>query len=354
MARFRNLLAVFLFLALTMPAALGGCGGDKTPAPTHLDQMELANQGTFDGGPGVPVICYHYFRPRFDPGYLVRVAGSLLFGLPALGDREFWTLPAAEFENHLRYFRDHGITVMTLQEVQALIEGQGDIPDKAVVLTIDDADRSVYTVAYPLLRKYGMRAHLFVPAAEVGSAWSGLDMCSWDELKQMHDSGFVILESHTNRLHYKAPLRGIMEPVFWNPELIDRDVLVTDLQDLNRYQDAVATLAGPGWEDLLQGRFRPVAGDLLASRAAIFHNTGARALWLAWPYGFGNGDLDSVAARAGFTGTVSLAPRAMSPETGLWDVGRYTVTARTTTADIAALFSRDDSGSPVIARHADP
>ena len=48
----------------------------------------------------------------------------------------------------------------------------------AAVLTIDDADRSVYELAWPLLRKYGMRAHLFVPTAKVGTSWSELEVCT--------------------------------------------------------------------------------------------------------------------------------------------------------------------------------
>ncbi len=339
---------------LVVVVALAGCGHDQKPHIDHLDPSALANQEQFTTSQGVPVICYHYFRPRFAPGYLARVAGSLLFGMPALGDKEFWTLPASEFENHLRFFRDHGIKVLTLDEVAALMDRREDLPERAVVLTIDDAERSVYSVAFPLLRKYGVRAHLFVPAAEVGDRWSGLDMCTWDELKQMQESGLVLLESHTNRLHYKKPLRGVMEPVIWNPELIDQDVEVADLRELNQHQAVMGSLVGSRWAELLQGRFRPVTGDLLASRAGILQRTGADARWLAWPYGYGNGDLDSVASEVGFTGTVSLAPREMSAAAGLWDVGRYTVTARTTTADIAALFGAEDSGARTLVSNSDP
>jgi peptidoglycan/xylan/chitin deacetylase (PgdA/CDA1 family) len=65
------------------------------------------------------------------------------------------------------------------------------IPDKLVVLTFDDASKSHYTVARPLLKKYGFGATFFVTE---GFDFPGnkRDYMSWEEIAQLHRDGFEI------------------------------------------------------------------------------------------------------------------------------------------------------------------
>jgi len=303
---------------------LGGPGADTRPharmTDHYLDPPGLADLEIGTVEPGVPVLCYHYFRAGFDPGYLLKVLGSVFFGMPALGPREFWTTPVGQFEKHLQYFADSGTAILTLDEVAALNAAGGPFPARAVVLTIDDADRSVYKLAWPLLRAYGARAHLFVPTSKVGTPWSGLKVCDWDELSEMAASGSILLGSHTHDMHFKIATDAGPEPVFWHPGEVD---------------------PGRAWPDsLIPGdpAASAVALDLLYSRRLILENTGQSADWLAWPYGFANGELDTLAVDLGFHGTVSLKPAtfAYGPEAPF--VGRFTLTAKTTLERISATF----------------
>ncbi len=65
------------------------------------------------------------------------------------------------------------------------------IPDKLVVLTFDDASKSHYSVARPLLRKHKFGATFFVT-----EGWdfttNKTDYMSWDEIAQLHRDGFEI------------------------------------------------------------------------------------------------------------------------------------------------------------------
>lgn len=325
-------------LLLAMAATITGCGKpghDAAGATTaeahttamspgnHLDPPALAGPDVAPAAPGargVPVLCYHYFRGRFAPGYAARVLGSVLFGLPALGPREFWTTPAVEFERHLRWLQDNGRRVLTLDEVADLVAAGAPVPADAVVLTIDDADRSFYDHAFPLLRKYGVKAHLFVPTAHVGRSWSGLRVCTEAQLKEMAASGFVLLESHTHDLHYKVDADGGRSPVFLHPERIAAP----------RRHDAAALGAVPG-------PLAAVADDLLSSREVVGRLGGRPARWLAWPYGFASPQLDGVARGLGFRGTVSLSPHDFRGDNRDLRVGRYTLTAHTTMAQVQAM-----------------
>ena len=240
--------------------------------------------------------------------------------MPALGPREFWTTPVGEFEKHLRYFRDTGTVVMTLDEVADLLESGADLPARAAVLTIDDADHSVYELAYPMLRKYGMRAHLFVPTAKVGSSWSDLDVCTWEQLREMAASGHIIVESHTRDLHYKVRAGGGLEPVFLHPDQIPE-----------RLEKGLIPLVGPN---------AAVAADLVSSRVDIEAQVGTSADWLAWPYGFATDELDSLSREVGFRGTVSLYPEAFTVRDTTLQVGRFALTAKTALSHIANIYPR--------------
>lgn len=312
--------------------SIAGCGGGDEPeilgsAPL-LDPPALASFTFADDAPGVPVLCYHYFRADFDPGYLARVVGSLLFGLPALGDREFWTTPRAEFARHLEYFRENDIQVVTLDEIADIVDAGLPPPTRAVVLTIDDADHSVYEVAWPLLEEHGVRAHLFVPTAEAGRDWAELEVCTWAELAEMAASGHVLVESHTRGLHFKVRTGRGHEPVFWHPEAVPGSVA----------DAARAVLAGDVGPAAFAGRNLPVALDLLASRREIARHAGRSPGWLAWPYGFATAGLDSLARDLGYRGTVSLRARRFGAADTTFQVGRVTVTAKTTLDQLSGIF----------------
>jgi len=337
----------FLVLALVLVSGLYLLQHSRQPntLPTgrmhdyQLDPPGLADLELGDVDPGVPVLCYHYFRGSFDPLYLLRVLGSVFFGMPALEAREFWTTPVGEFERHLRYFRDTDTRVMTLDEVADLIAADEPLPRRAVVITIDDADRSVYEQAWPLLKRYGMKAHLFVPTAMVGHRWADLDVCSWDELKEMADSGNVLVESHTRHLHFKIRTTERPEPVFLHPDRVPEDVIADN-------QLAHPEVIDPkGLEpvtvvDEVQSPRGPVAEDILASRLDIQRGAGVSPRWVSWPYGFADDALDSMCVHLGFRGTVSLRPSTYGEGEGTGHVGRFTLTAKTTLDRLEKVFPR--------------
>ncbi|NIR16016.1 MAG: polysaccharide deacetylase family protein, partial [Desulfobacterales bacterium] len=49
-----------------------------------------------------------------------------------------------------------------MKEVLRFVNYQQPLPRKAVAITIDDGYRSVYELAYPILRRYNFKATLFI------------------------------------------------------------------------------------------------------------------------------------------------------------------------------------------------
>lgn len=65
------------------------------------------------------------------------------------------------------------------------------IPDKLVVLTFDDASKSHFTVARPLLKKHKFGASFFITEGW-DFATNKKDYMTWEEIKQLHEDGFEI------------------------------------------------------------------------------------------------------------------------------------------------------------------
>lgn len=72
------------------------------------------------------------------------------------------------FEAHLRFLTRH-YRIVTLHEAHRMLARESPLQPEALALTFDDAHRSFYTQVYPLLRRFGVPATLFVATDYVGT-----------------------------------------------------------------------------------------------------------------------------------------------------------------------------------------
>jgi peptidoglycan/xylan/chitin deacetylase (PgdA/CDA1 family) len=93
----------------------------------------------------------------------------------------------------MRYLRENGYHVITAEELMAFLEYRQGLPKKSVLITMDDGYRSVYNIAYPILKEFGYTATLFVYTSFVGVSKMAI---TWNQLKEMKADGFMI-GSHT-------------------------------------------------------------------------------------------------------------------------------------------------------------
>ncbi|MDB4324804.1 polysaccharide deacetylase family protein [bacterium] len=100
----------------------------------------------------------------------------------------------AQFDAHLDYLDKAGYRVMPLGDVVAAIEGKGTLPDRAIAITVDDAYRSVFTDAFPRMKRRGWPFTVFVSTAGVDE---GLEaFMTWEQMRTMRDAG-VSFAHHT-------------------------------------------------------------------------------------------------------------------------------------------------------------
>lgn len=100
------------------------------------------------------------------------------------------------FEQQLAWLKKNQYEVITLSEAIHLIKS-GELEGKKAVITIDDAYTSFLKNGFPLLKKYGYPATLFVNTENIGQK----DYLTWNELIKLN-SGGVEIGNHTHSHSY--------------------------------------------------------------------------------------------------------------------------------------------------------
>ena len=122
------------------------------------------------------------------------------------------TIHIGQLKEELAILKEQGYETVTLQEVIDFAQGNGKLPKKPVCITFDDGYLSNYELGFPLLKELDMKATIFVIGATVGNKEYYKDTefhitphFDTAEMKEMADSGLVLIQSHSFDLHQWAP-----------------------------------------------------------------------------------------------------------------------------------------------------
>src|SRR5690606_22730628 len=109
-----------------------------TPRTTFWFAMETVHN--------IPVLMYHHVTNR----------GGFL------------DVSARQFERQIKWLAENGYTALSADGFAAFLNG-GATPEKSVVLTFDDGDLDNWGYAHRILKRYGMKAVLFVATGLIGT-----------------------------------------------------------------------------------------------------------------------------------------------------------------------------------------
>ncbi|MBN2490516.1 MAG: tetratricopeptide repeat protein [Planctomycetes bacterium] len=152
-------------------------GGRLREARTELEQV-LARCAT-----GVlPILVYHGVSDDMQPA----------------------TIHAARLRDHFRALRDAGYVTIGQQDVEAWLAGERALPERAILITFDDARLDNLQHADPALREFRFKAVQFVPTARI-EARRTFHM-SWDDLRALLASGRWEVGAHGHRAHDRVDI----------------------------------------------------------------------------------------------------------------------------------------------------
>ena len=198
-----------------------------------------------DGGTHLPILNYRTFVDADAEGNPVTPGITL-----------------AQFEWQMQTLIDIGCTFITPQDLLDAVARGENLPSRAVMITFDDCNEQIYTQAFPILQKYGIKATVNVIGYYI-EYHDNYDqpLLTWDELAEMTASGLVNLQSET---YYSYVPQLNVDGSTTYPFTEQRPS-----EDWDEY-----------WERITK--------DLLRNNLKLYTETGEMPVALAYPYGNSN------------------------------------------------------------------
>lgn len=228
---------IALCLVLLLTAGLIPVQAEETESVTATETEQPAEKKNVK----VPILLYHHITEE-----------------PFNGN-EISMISPYDFRLHMTAIKVNYTPISLRQyfEYVTCTDGSVSIPDDPIIVTFDDGYLSNYEIAFPILKELQIPATIFVVTDTVGEMAGGgkvnYSHFTWEQAKEMEDSGLIEIQSHT------ASHAALGE--------LDTNKLVTELRK---------------------------------SKYAIEKNLGRECDMIAFPYGSYNNAVLNAAERAGY------------------------------------------------------
>ena len=192
-----------------------------------------------------------------------------------------FVLSVEQFSDQMKYLFESNYYTASLYELELYINGKTILPERTVVITFDDGYRSNIRYAYPILKKYGFKAAIFVVTSLIGAGAreNVIERANWNDMKKCGD--VFSYHSHSHSLHK-----------------IGRD----------------------GNSVLSSTESSRITEDLLISKALLSTS------YLAYPYGQSNRVIKKAMTDAGFRMGFTTVIDYTKRRTDLLEIPRFTIT----------------------------
>lgn len=200
----------------------------------------------------LPIIMYHYVEYVADAHDLIRIKMNIS---PAI------------FEHQLQSVKNNGYQTIFMRDVPQILAGVQPVSPKTIALTFDDGYEDFYSYVFPLLKKYRMKATIYIIYNFINRRGYLNDV----EIEELKDSGLVELAAHT----------------------LDHVDLPMERKDL-------------AWKEISE------------SKTKLANRFGVDVVSFAYPYGAFSKDVVTMTEKAGFTSAVSVIPGINQSESNLF------------------------------------
>jgi peptidoglycan/xylan/chitin deacetylase (PgdA/CDA1 family) len=196
------------------------------------------------------------------------------------------TTTPQNFESQIAGLARHGYHALTADEFAGFLAGQ-PVPDKSVMITFDDGYLDNWVYAHPILKKYGMKASLFLITGLIGEGPA--------RPVQGQATDLPAIAGH---MQAKAMLAaGTTDPVMlrWSEVLAMREA--------NTFEFHCHTHTHTRWDLIAPTReacIEKMKQEFLNSRASLQERLGGVSEHFCWPQGYFDPEYIELAQAAGF------------------------------------------------------
>ena len=127
----------------------------------------------------------------------------------------------SEFRRQMEEIRTSGYKVISMQEFLEWRFGARQLPEKCILITMDDGWKSVYTDAYPILREYGYPFHLFLYTQYLTGRGDSMNK---EQIREMMAHGASIGSHSTGHLYPRSWKAAAAKGEEEYNKLIDREI----------------------------------------------------------------------------------------------------------------------------------
>jgi peptidoglycan/xylan/chitin deacetylase (PgdA/CDA1 family) len=192
-------------------------------------------------------------------------------------------IAAPKFRAQMQAIKDSKIPVISYSEMMAWKRGEKNIPEEAIVITMDDGWEGVYTYAYPVLREFGFPFTIYLYKNYVGGAGRSM---SWEQIKEMMQHGCEVGSHSVSHASLKSPPKNLKT-------------------DADKQQ----------W----------VLSELKDSREFLEQNLHIKCLSFAYPYGNFDDAILETGLQIGYESLVTVNGQKVTWDTPNGKLGRYIV-----------------------------
>lgn len=130
------------------------------------------------------------------------------------------------FEENVKVLLENGYTFISFQELYDANSGKIDLPAKPILITMDDGYYSNYEYVYPILKKYNIKASIFVVTDKIEKEIDGKKYLSLEQCIEMQNSGLVEIFSHSKKhvFYDRFPVKEIRDDVIESYKIIETNL----------------------------------------------------------------------------------------------------------------------------------
>jgi peptidoglycan/xylan/chitin deacetylase (PgdA/CDA1 family) len=205
----------------------------------------------------------------------------------------------ADFHDQMEYLHEQGYHTVSLDQLMDHWQKKSALPTKPIVITLDDGYEDNYLFAFPILKKFGFTATIFLVYDDIG--------------------GFNVWDDNKNVAHN-------LKLLSWRQ---------IDLMQSQGITFGSHTLTHPNLASLTPDEARR---EIAESKKLLEEHFGHKVNFIAYPYGRRNPVVDDVVRLAGYRGAVTTHHGKNTDSTDPVQLKRLRVTGNTTIKEFEKML----------------